>query len=486
MSKEMSRRQFCALGTASAVAAIAGGMGLANRVNAEGEAEQAVKAHAIGDGNVNFSQEVDVLIVGAGISGMMASIDPANAGLNVLIVDQNSMYGGDAIYSAACQMCSTAQLTKEERPEKYSSPEQIREKFAPYYVGNEAGLDRTVLLQDWTGRFIDKMHYEWGYEFQPLRESPYHQAFFPKDGLCTMKSEFDLINEKVTEAGVQYLFRTTFKTLITDENGTICGARFIDKDGNLLDIAAKAVVLATGGYVSNQEWMVRYAPEYAYVANIISGRKGDGIAAGVAAGGVLSGMKATSNLNPRFEAGHMLGTFYPLIALLPNGKRFYCETAVHNAATGCLNAGFYEWYSIWDDVAQNGIDQEVILHAGEAVQTCNSIEELAEMTGMPLDKLQETFAKWKTICENQEDPDFGKTLFLQELKPPYYFLRNYPVRYKSLGGLKVSDRMEVLDANDAPIKNLYACGCTAGTEDITPAAGSGMLLGTTLVADYVG
>ena len=154
------------------------------------------KARAIGDGTVNFSKEVDVLVVGAGISGMFAAIEPAKAGLNVLIVEQNSMYGGDAIYSAACQMCSTAKLTQEERPDKYMSAEQIRERFAPYYPDNEAGLNRIVLLQDWAGRFIDKMHYEWGYEFQPLRESPYHQAFFPKDGLCTMKSEFDLINEK--------------------------------------------------------------------------------------------------------------------------------------------------------------------------------------------------------------------------------------------------------------------------------------------------
>ncbi len=479
MSREITRRQFCALGMAGAVAAITGGMGL---VSASAE-EATEKARAIGDGAVNFSKEVDILIVGAGISGMFAAIEPAKAGLSVLIVEQNSMYGGDAIYSAACQMCNTSKLTEEERPEKYMTPEQIREKFAPYYQDEEA-LDRTVLLQDWSGRFIDKMHYEWGYEFQPLRESPYHQAFFPKDGLCTMKSEFDLINEKVLEAGAEYMFRTSLKTLIVDENGTVAGARFVDKDGMYIDIAAKAVCLATGGYVSNQEWMVKYAPEWAYIANIISGRKGDGIAAGVAAGGVLSGMGPVSNLNPRFEAGHMLGTFYPLLGLLPNGKRFYCETAVHNAATGALNAGYYEWYSVWDSVAQNGIDQEVILHAGDAIKTAESIEDLAEQTGMPLDKLQETFAQWKTICENQEDPDFGKTLFLQELTPPYYFLRNYPVRYKSLGGLKVDDRMQVLGADGNPIPNLYACGCTAGTEDITPAAGSGMLVSETLAADY--
>ena len=42
-----------------------------------------------------------------------------------------------------------------------------------------------------------------------------------------------------------------------------------------------------------------------------------------------------SNLNPRHEAGHMLGHALPAPRrMLPNGKRFYCETAVHNAASG--------------------------------------------------------------------------------------------------------------------------------------------------------
>ena len=483
----MNRRQFCALGTAGALAAIAGGVSMGcssgNAAAKEGDAAPAATAMAIGDANVNFGQEVDVLIVGAGISGMLASIDPAAAGKTVLIVEQNSTYGGDAIYSAACQMCTTAELTKEERPDKYMSSDQIREKFAPYYEDNEAGLERTVLLQTWGGKFIDKMHYDWGYEFQEIRESPYHQAFFPKNGLCTMKDEFELMNEKVTEAGATYLFETTFKTLITDETGTIAGARFTAKDGSVVDIKAKAVVLAGGGYISNQEWMVKYAPEWAFIGNIVAGRKGDTIAAGVAAGGTLSGMAASGNLNPRYEAGHMLGTFYPLIGLLPNGKRFYCETAVHNAATGCLAAGYNEWYSIWDDTAQKGQDQEVIAHAGDAIQTANSLEELAEKMGMALETVQAAFDDWDTICDNQSDPEFGKTLFLQKLIPPYYFIRNVPVRYKSIGGLTVSDRMEVLDGDGNPIPNLYAAGCTAGTEDIVPAAGSGLLLGSVLAED---
>lgn len=479
VATEMDRRHFFrALGAAGVVAAAASGAGVAFADEAP-----AVSAAAIGDAAVNFSQEVDVLICGAGISGMMAAYETANAGLNTLIVEQNGFYGGDAIYSAACMMCNTARLTQEERPEKYSSLDELRERFAPYYEDNEAGLDQLMTLQEWGGKWMDLMHYDWGYQFQPKMEGPYQQAFFPQGGICTMPDAFTLMDEKLTEAGASYLYDTTLKCLIVDENGAVSGARFTAKDGSYVDIQATAVILACGGYASNQEWMTQYAPDTADLGCIVSGRTGEGIKAGLAAGGQLAGMVSPGNLNPRHEAGHMLGMHYPILGLLPNGKRFYCETAVHDAATGCLNNGWHEWWSIWDGTAQNGVDQEVIKHAGDNIKTANSIEELAEGMGMGLDILQAAFDNWNTICENGEDPDFGRTLFLQPLEPPFYYLLNVPVRYKSKGGLAVSGRFEVVDAEGNPIPGLYSCGCNAGTEDIVPAAGSGMLVGTSVAED---
>lgn len=480
VANEMDRRHFFRVlgvtGAAAAVAAAGTGSALADEAPAAG-------ATALGDAAVNFSQEVDVLVCGAGISGMMCAYETASAGLTTLIAEQNGFYGGDAIYSAACMMCNTARLTQEERPEKYSTIDELRERFAPYYENDEAGLDQLMLLQEWGGKWMDLMHYDWGYQFQPKMEGPYQQAFFPQGGICTMADAFELMDSKLTEAGATYLYDTTLKSLIVDEAGVVSGARFTNKDGAYVDIQAKAVVLACGGYVSNQEWMTQYAPDTADLGCIVSGRTGEGIKAGLAAGGQLAGMVTPGNFNPRYEAGHMLGMHYPVLAILPNGKRFYCETAVHDAATGCLNNGWHEWWSIWDNTAQNGVDQEVIKHAGDNVKTANSIEELAEAMGMGLDILQAAFDNYNTICENGEDPDFGRTLFLQPLEPPFYYLLNVPVRYKSKGGLAVTSRFEVTDADGNPIAGLYSCGCNAGTEDIVPAAGSGMLVGTSIAED---
>ena len=223
VANEMDRRHFFrvlgATGAAAAVAAAGAGSALADEAPAAG-------AIALGDAAVNFSQEVDVLVCGAGISGMMCAYETASAGLTTLIAEQNGFYGGDAIYSAACMMCNTARLTQEERPEKYSTIDELRERFAPYYENDEAGLDQLMLLQEWGGKWMDLMHYDWGYEFQPQdREGPYQQAFFPQGrpvhhGGRVRRSW----TSKVTEAGADLPVRAPpSRPLIADEAGAVVG-----------------------------------------------------------------------------------------------------------------------------------------------------------------------------------------------------------------------------------------------------------------------
>ena len=245
----MDRRHFLrALGTAGAAAAIStAGAGIAF-----GD-EAASNARALGDADVNFSQEVDVLIAGAGISGMMAALDPATAGLKTLIVEQNGFFGGDAIYSAACMMCNTAKLTEEERPEKYSTIEQLRERFAPYYENDEAGLDKLMQLQEWGGKFMDKLHYEWGYNFQPKMEGPYQQAFFPEGGICTLpgasegyKYIFTLKPEGLLNPQVWvFAFGQAFFSLSVAGNGSVIYGSYLPKDEDLPSSARNVALFDT-------------------------------------------------------------------------------------------------------------------------------------------------------------------------------------------------------------------------------------------------
>mgnify|MGYP002625602249 CR=1 FL=1 len=144
------------------------------------------------------------------------------------------------------------------------------------------------------------------------------------------------------------------------------------------------------------------------------------------------------------------------------------KTAVHNAAPGALAAGYYEWYSVWDSVAQEGIDQEVLLHAGDAIKTCDSIEELAEVTGVNLKNLKATIEEYNKMCNGSQagyDWQFTKPAkFLKPiLKAPFYAAKHYPSGYGSLGGIQVNENMQVLNNDLDPIPGLYACGTDTAT-----------------------
>jgi fumarate reductase flavoprotein subunit len=46
--------------------------------------------------------------------------------------------------------------------------------------------------------------------------------------------------------------------------------------------------------------------------------------------------------------------------------------------------------------------------------------------------------------------------------PPYYAIKGFPSFLTTLGGLKVNNRMEVMDQKDKPIEGLYAAGNDTG------------------------
>ena len=93
MESAMNRRNFLKAAIASG-AVIAAGGALAGcspnggSTGGSGEAEQVV-----GTAPVSFSEETDVLILGTGIAGMSAAMDPVEAGHKVMLVDKLDRVG---------------------------------------------------------------------------------------------------------------------------------------------------------------------------------------------------------------------------------------------------------------------------------------------------------------------------------------------------------------------------------------------------------
>ena len=89
--------------------------------------------------------------------------------------------------------------------------------------------------------------------------------------------------------------------------------------------------------------------------------------------------------------------------------------------------------------------------------------ELAEKTGLPEIGLQTTLDEWKKCCENQEDPQFGRTDGFGTIDAPYYAMKLIMSTTGAFGGMVIDEQCHVLDYEGNPIPHLFAAGnCSAG------------------------
>ena len=113
MESAMNRRNFLKAAIASG-AVIAAGGALAGcspnggSTGGSGEAEQVV-----GTAPVSFSEETDVLILGTGIAGMSAAMDPVEAGHKVMLVDKLDRVGGESFIACGVMNVVGSKMQKD-------------------------------------------------------------------------------------------------------------------------------------------------------------------------------------------------------------------------------------------------------------------------------------------------------------------------------------------------------------------------------------
>ncbi len=452
----MERRDFFKLAGVATVAAAGASLGGCGGGGGEGNAAAADAAVA-GWSDVNFEQEVDVLIVGAGPGGLLAAYHPAKAGLKTLVVDKSVSYGGDGMHSAACQWYFGSKYDVENRGgmnteetlaaykdffQKYPRPDFVEQIFAN------------------TGEVHDLLSYDFGVEWQPKTEGAYYATcYVPAAGLAETKQEFTAIYDGVTAAGAEFMFDQRARHMIVDPEGRVVGVRFESQvDGRWLDIKAKYVLLATGSFCANQEMIAKYLPKWSKFGSLVSASTGDGHLLGQSVGAAFEGVGEYVNLNTHSEAIFVPQMFGPSISVLPTGKRFYDEIHCHQGGQACIDAGYGNFWSIWDEAIENGPNKTLVATAGDEKITANTIEELAEAIQVPVENLKATFEEYDKACETGQDPAFNREYFLQKLNPPYYAFNNHPVRYMTKGGLKTNLQCQVLREDDSVIEGLYAGG----------------------------
>lgn len=500
----MERRAFFKLaGVSAAVLAAGGALGAcesgqlpANPLEGNPSSQPGVMSVA-GEPAVSFSSETDVLVVGSGIAGLSAAMTPAEAKRSVMVVDKLDLLGGESFGANGVMRVAGSQMQKTAGIEATAQEEWDARKKELEAAGT-TDLEFAKALFEGATAWADHVADEYGAQFADpadYAEGDLNTSvLLPKGGLGNMESVMVPLRDGLANRGVVFSTGLRAAAFILDEQGAVCGMRFVaESGGSVTDVKARRIVVATGGFVSSQPLVHAYTPERERVSCYTVASMGEGQLLCASIGGQLAGMDKAAPLTSDLPQVSAWSLFGPVVAVDATGSRFAREDGSGAVATACFTGERGFWWTVFDrqlseSSQSRSIAQLTSQNAKRFVGPCDEVDELAEKASLPPDALKTTLDRYNQLARAGKDDDFSRALSLEPLSPPYYAIKQFPVRYKSRGGAKTDGEGRLLNAAGVVIPNVYCCGSVAagGTDGLAANGAFGMRAGqsaTTSLAD---
>jgi predicted oxidoreductase len=460
------------------------------------------------------SPKTDIVIVGAGISGLCAGLDAARAGARVTLIDMASVFGGHAVMSSG--MVCLVGTPEQQASRIVDSVELACRDFVQF------GEDASVEWVRFYTRNSRREVYDWLHDLGVT-----HWELFPQviAGNTVRRQHVaqgrgiglvsPIYRECLRYPNFSFVWNTKVTGLIV-QSGRVAGVYALNqRSGQTNEFRADCVVLATGGFESNLKLVRAYWPHY--FPELFSGTRlllgsginalGSGLELAGNAGGALRQLDhqlfySTGLVNPREpQGGRGTHAFNPAsIWVNAQGERFVRDGAPdpktqmpavlrQTPATywaifdRVSRPQFFVSGSDWDDT--NVVQREIFANPNLAqwVKQSDSIQALARAAGLPA-TLAQTVRRWNEMIDQGEDMQFHRfgpsspERPLKIEKPPFYAVQFFPLARKSLGGVAVDLSCRVLDKRRQPIPGLYAVGELTGVGGINgKAALEGTMLG---------
>lgn len=447
---------------------------VANAVEqAEGDVEALKNAkvdNAVAKNEVE--KEIDVVVVGSGISGLAAAIAAAENGANVVVLEKMATTGGTTAISGGYLICVESDTYA--NSEKDDSLETFRtfwkERMA--YSGAESGYpdeERWEAVLPNTGESVDWLAdygVTWNEDLTTVFGN-FPVANNPGGG----RQLVDEMVEAAEKLGVEVITECKAETLVL-ENGAVVGvvAESVDE---IITYHTSAVILATGGISANEELVEEYSPKVAQAGTIntsAAGATGDGLLMALDAGAVAFDNFFTSiastTIDPEFastvkEASSL--TTAAQLGVNGKGERFASEAAAYLGdalGSDMIQDGNAPFWYIYDS---SNADVAAILENGVAANVIakgETIEELAAAMNVDAATLQATYEAYAACVANGKDDQYGKPSdYLVSLETaPYYAVKFYPTTFGSQGGVLTDEGGRCLNAENEVIAGLYATG----------------------------
>ena len=476
--------------------------------------------------------DADVVVVGAGGAGMTAAITAAAEGKSVVVLESQSMVGGNSVratggmnaaktvYQDENEFGESAGVEKtlKTAAEKYADNETITalaktvsEQWAAYQANPTGYFDSVELMEldtmiggkgindpelvetlcansadaiDWLDEHGITLHNVSSFGGASVKRI--HRPVNAEGKTVSVGSYMiPLLQENCEKAGVKMMLDTTATEILTDANGAAVGVKATGASGETVTVNAKAVVLATGGFGANLDMVVKYKPELkGFMTTNAPGIQGQGIEMAQAIGAATVDMDQIQ-IHPTVEANTAALITEGLrgdgaILINEEGKRFIDEDGTRDvvSAAEIAQTGSYSWLVVDQAMVDASSVIQGYIKKGYTV-TGATYEELGKAMGVDAAAFAETMEKWNGYVEAKNDPDFGRTSFANPLNTaPYYAVKVTAGVHHTMGGLKINANTEVLNEKGEVIPGLFAAG------EVTGGVHGANRLGGNAVADF--
>lgn len=416
----------------------------------------------------------DVVVLGAGGSGVSAAVEAYDAGAKVVLLEKLAAIGGTTATSQGMVGANESKYTKE-KDVHYTFDEMYANLMSNASYRLDPALTSITLQKsgetvDWMNERLGMVFYDVIVGYGPLQMMHLVEGAGP-----AMKTAME---ETLAGTEIELMLETKATEILMNEDGSVKGVK-ASRGADTVIVYADSVVVATGGYAYNPELTARLDPEKAGTWGIgFAGSTGDGIIMASNVGAALThtgdmmcvlkdyeimsehnGTSATANVSSFISRDNT-------VLLGQDGKRFVNEKDI-GYMTQKLNSPVFDQmhkdgvgyvWAISDKASleakgvKRGLDMEFI--------TADTFEDLAEKMELPVETVVETLTNYNGYVDAGHDPEFGR-LLLAKLEAPYCAVKVVPCEIITYGGIARNENAEVIRADGAAIPGLYTAGETS-------------------------
>ena len=425
----------------------------------------------------------DLAVIGGGGAGLASALRASESGVeNIVVLEKRPYFGGNSGMAGGWVFAAASHLQKEAGNQATAA--DCFDEAVIYHHYERLNLElywnliqRSAFTIDWLETLGAEYTVDGPWTHRPAKldvDFGYFRRYIDRMAQALRKrGEQIIVNAAVTQ--------------IKAEDGQVTGLIYQDAtSGELVQVDTPNVILASGGFIGNDELLCQYFPNQYYPGAYLTDAiplQGDGIALAREAGAKLQDYctllrEPNYSFTKRNHAPNRVGGCPTAMWVNQMGRRYMREDAAgrNEKANPLIAQPGMVGYAIFD---QAGLDalchgelpffiafdpssiQDYLEHESRKwVCRSDSIEEIAAWIGAKPDMLRQTLDEYNDFCDQGEDLRFGKSPEYLSALPtsPYYAVKFCPLMIDTFGPVMTDRELRVLGKDDIPIHGFYAAG----------------------------